>query len=102
MDKKNTLIIISSLIGLIIIAFILFVFLFSLNKKTAPTGKLPTAKESTQTTQITIPETETDISETATQGVLPEINTNPLEEKPDLNPADKTNPFKEVTTNPFE
>lgn len=26
----------------------------------------------------------------------------PLEKKPDLNPADKTNPFTGVKTNPFE
>lgn len=26
----------------------------------------------------------------------------PLENKPDLNPADKANPFKGVKTNPFE
>lgn len=27
---------------------------------------------------------------------------NPLEKKPDLNPADKTNPFANIKTNPFE
>ncbi|MDO8561268.1 MAG: hypothetical protein Q7S05_00370 [bacterium] len=27
---------------------------------------------------------------------------NPLENKPDLNPADKTNPFKTLKTNPFD
>ncbi len=42
------------------------------------------------------------ISESATQGVLPSIDTNPLENKPDINPADKVNPFKDVKTNPFE
>ncbi|MDO8552652.1 MAG: hypothetical protein Q7S01_03955 [bacterium] len=26
----------------------------------------------------------------------------PLENKPDINPADKANPFKSVKTNPFE
>ncbi len=26
----------------------------------------------------------------------------PLENKPDVNPVDKTNPFKDVKTNPFE
>ncbi len=26
----------------------------------------------------------------------------PLEKKPDINPVDKTNPFKSVKTNPFE
>lgn len=26
----------------------------------------------------------------------------PLDKKPDLNPADKTNPFTDIKTNPFE
>ena len=42
------------------------------------------------------------ITEGATQGVLPSLGTNPLENKPDVNPADKANPFKNIKTNPFE
>ena len=42
------------------------------------------------------------ITESATKGVLPSIGTNPLESKPDVNPADKANPFKNIKTNPFE
>lgn len=42
------------------------------------------------------------ITESATKGVLPSIQTNPLENKPDVNPADKANPFKNIKTNPFE
>ncbi|MFH1608645.1 MAG: hypothetical protein ABH951_01340 [Patescibacteria group bacterium] len=42
------------------------------------------------------------ITDSATQGVLPGINTNPLENKPEINPVDKTNPFKDIKTNPFE
>jgi len=41
------------------------------------------------------------ITESASQGVLPSIGTNPLESKPDVNPADKANPFKDIKTNPF-
>ncbi len=40
--------------------------------------------------------------ESATQGTLPSLQTNPLESRPDLNPADKANPFKNIKTNPFE
>lgn len=43
-----------------------------------------------------------DLSKQAAQGVLPSIGTNPLENKPDVNPADKANPFKNIKTNPFE
>ena len=42
------------------------------------------------------------ITESATKGVLPSIGTNPLENKPDVNPADKANPFKNIITNPFQ
>lgn len=42
------------------------------------------------------------ITESASQGVLPSVSTNPLENKPDVNPVDKTNPFKDMKTNPFE
>lgn len=40
--------------------------------------------------------------EGAAKGTLPSLETNPLESKPDLNPADKANPFKDIKTNPFE
>ncbi len=42
------------------------------------------------------------ITESVSQGVLPSLGTNPLESKPDVNPADKANPFKNIKTNPFE
>ncbi len=40
----------------------------------------------------------------ATAGVLPSLNvqTNPLEEVPEINLIDKVNPFKGINTNPFE
>ena len=34
-------------------------------------------------------------------GQLPEINTNPLEKLPEVNPVDRVNPFNDVQTNPF-
>lgn len=38
-----------------------------------------------------------------TVGELPAYGTdNPLEKKPDLNPAAKTNPFSNIKTNPFD
>ncbi len=42
------------------------------------------------------------LTEDATKGVLPSIQTNPFENKPDINPADKANPFKNIKINPFE
>ena len=42
------------------------------------------------------------ITEGATKGVLPSLETNPFENKPDINPADKANPIKNIKTNHFE
>ena len=42
-----------------------------------------------------------DALKNAAQGVLPEIQTNPLENKPDLNPASNANPIKDIKINPF-
>ncbi|MDO8424307.1 MAG: hypothetical protein Q7S70_00015 [bacterium] len=40
-------------------------------------------------------------AESATKGVLPDIQTNPFENKPDINPANKANPYTNIKTNPF-
>lgn len=48
------------------------------------------------------PTAEEMLIEGAAKGTLPSLETNPLESKPDLNPADKANPFKDIKTNPFE
>ena len=42
------------------------------------------------------------ISESAAKAVLSSVGANPLESKPDVNPADKANPFKNIITNPFQ
>lgn len=44
------------------------------------------------------------ITESATQGVLPSINStaNPYENVSETNPVEKANPFKNIKTNPFE
>lgn len=41
------------------------------------------------------------LNESIAKGVLPSFQTNPLENKPDINPADKANPFKDFRINPF-
>jgi flagellar basal body-associated protein FliL len=42
-----------------------------------------------------------EITSSATRVVLPSLETNALENKPDINPADKSNPIKNIKTNPF-
>ncbi len=55
-----------------------------------------------KTPELTPEETAEKITESVAKGVLPSIQTNPLENKPDINPVDKANPFKNIKTNPFE
>jgi len=80
MNKKTTIIIIVS--ALIIIGVASYFYL-SYSKKKNPTY------------------TAEDITNSALKGVLPSFETNPLENKPDVNPADKANPFKDIKINPF-
>ncbi|MEK7562674.1 MAG: hypothetical protein AAB509_03275 [Patescibacteria group bacterium] len=42
------------------------------------------------------------ISDSATRGVLPSLETNPLKNKPNVNPADNANPIKNIKVNPFD
>ncbi len=34
--------------------------------------------------------------------IVPSVSINPLDNKPNINPVDQTNPFTNVKTNPFE
>ncbi len=84
MDKK-TIIIISSLAAVLLIILVIGGYLYF--KKSKSWNALENTAE--------------DITNSATRGVLPSLQTNPLEDKPDINPADKANPFKDIKTNPF-
>jgi len=66
-------------------------------------NNLKTPKETPEAKALkTAEETAVKITEEATKGVLPSLQTNPLENKPDVNPASKANPIKDIKTNPFE
>lgn len=41
-------------------------------------------------------------TETFNEEVVPSVSTNPLDNKPNINPVDQTNPFKNIKINPFE
>lgn len=45
-----------------------------------------------------------DMGSIVNQGVLPSLgdSTNPMKNKPDINPMDASNPFRSIKTNPFE
>jgi len=91
--NKKTIIVIISVVLLIGLGVGGYFYWNNLEKsKTKVETKAPEeAKSATET-----------ITESATQGVLPSIGANPLESKPDVNPADKANPFKDIKTNPFK
>jgi hypothetical protein len=42
------------------------------------------------------------VSDTTGDEIIPSTSTNPLDNKPNINPIDQTNPFKNIKTNPFE
>lgn len=91
MDKTILVVIaIIVLIGLLVFGFLYF------KKSEESAGPTVTSLEDvTENMEI--------INNAATGGVLPEIKTevNPLENKPNINPVDKANPFKDIKTNPF-
>lgn len=58
-------------------------------------------KSQTGNTPDTTGSTAEDITKDALKGVLPSLDTNPLKDAPDVNPADKANPFKDIKINPF-
>ena len=81
------------LIVLAIVVFIVLVVGSYIYWKQSNVGKNVIDKASNTSEKIT---------DSATKGVLPSVGINPLENKPDINPADKANPFKNIKTNPFE
>lgn len=48
-----------------------------------------------------LPNGANNITNNTTRGVLPSIKTNAIENKPDVNPVDKANPYKDIKVNPF-
>lgn len=64
-------------------------------------SKAPKEVEKTELPK-TVSNTAEEITDSATKGVLPELQPNPLENKPNINPAEAANPIKDIKTNPFE
>ncbi|MFA6338954.1 MAG: hypothetical protein WCW87_02775 [Candidatus Paceibacterota bacterium] len=93
MNKKS--ITISSVAIVIIIVFSVVIYFYLVNKNNIKTNIEQNAdKAASESAKV--------ITDSASKGVLPSVTTNPLENKPDINPVDKANPFKDVKTNPFE
>ncbi|MEW5907596.1 MAG: hypothetical protein AB1643_00210 [Patescibacteria group bacterium] len=92
MDRNKKLILIGAVALVIVLAAVYFIWQKYKTPELIPEeASLKDAEEAAEK-----------ITEGATKGVLPSIQTNPLEDKPDVNPADKANPFKDIYKNPFQ
>lgn len=91
MDKK---IIIAIVVVVLLIAIGVGGYLYLNSQKSKPAPTANALEEVGQATDKIIDE--------ATKGALPSLSANPLENKPDVNPAAAANPIKNIKTNPFE
>jgi len=100
MDKKKIVIIV---IAVVVIAAIIGCAYWKNKNKPVSTQPTAATEEAASATEAAT-EAAGAITESATQGVLPSIGnvTNPLENKPVVNPVDVSNPFKSIRTNPFQ
>lgn len=90
--NKNLKIVI--ILAIVIILSLTGFFIWEKLYQKSPTEK--TIEKAGETAEI--------ITESATQGVLPSINStaNPYDNVSETNPVEKANPFKNIKTNPFE
>lgn len=91
MDKT----ILATIVVIVFVGLLIFGFLYFKKSEEFPGPAITSLEDVTENMEI--------INNAATGGVLPEIKTevNPLENKPNINPVDKANPFKDIKTNPF-
>lgn len=95
MDKKIIVILVVCI--LIIGGLVGGYFYWTMSKKPQKIVETP---KSINTENIS--NTAEEITDSAAKGVLPELQPNPLENKPNINPAEAANPIKNIKTNPFE
>jgi len=84
--KKLFLIVAAATVVVLIIAIGIGVFLFQAGQKKS-FSNLPNLNN---------------VTNDVAKGLIPTIETNPLENKPNINPADRANPIKNIKTNPFD
>ncbi|MBU2539784.1 hypothetical protein KJ786_01320 [Patescibacteria group bacterium] len=93
MNKKTLIILIVLIAAILLIALGVGGYIYWNKWKKLEAGKNALEKAGSAVEKII---------EGASKGVLPSLGVDPLEDKPDINPADKANPFKNIKTNPFE
>jgi len=79
-------------------------YFFNGGGKKAELSPSPVSSENKNATEniTAIGDQSDQLNESIAKGTLPSIQTNVLEEKPDLNPVEKTNPYTDIKTNPFK
>lgn len=76
------------MVGVVFALFVIAVFGYLFFKEKSPESAGELEEEFNATTEVS------SLGESTT--------TNPLNNKPDINPVDKSNPFRSIKTNPFE
>lgn len=97
MNNKQKILLVSAvilLVGLIVAGC----FYWSAPAKKPQEAVNPLQEASNTIEQVTVEQ----VVEKTTQGTLPSLSANPMENKPDLNPVDKVNPIKDIKINPFD
>lgn len=93
MDKK--IIIATTIIAGVLLAAIFGYLLLNAGQESS------LKKESSNAILENTADTSEKITDSAVKGVLPSLETNVLENKPNINPAENANPIKNIKTNPF-
>ena len=91
MKNKQKIIIIS--VAILLVGLIAAGYFYGSAKKKSQEA-VDTLQEASNTVEQVV--------EKATQGTLPSLSANPMENKPNLNPVDKANPIKNIKINPFD
>lgn len=100
MTKKNIIIAVVVFVAVVALVASGYLYWNWRNKKLA---QQPAPVSATSSLQSAVDAARA-ITQGATQGTLPSIGgaVNPLQNKPNVNPADAANPFKSLKTNPFQ
>lgn len=92
MDTKKNLLTI--LVAVVVLSLIVIGYFYYQKPKLLPKTSVSVEEKAAESTEKVL--------ESVTNVALPEIGpVNPLEKLPEVNPLDKTNPFKDLYKNPF-
>lgn len=103
LHQSNKVIIIGVSVAVVaVIAIFLFIILKPIPAAEIESPAAEVSTESDKSESITVDSGEVEEVEIEVADVIDEAISNPVESIPDINPADKTNPFANTYKNPFE